>query len=90
MNFQTIYKQNPQCPVREIGGGLVIMAPAGETTHALEDLGLFIWNQLDGKKDLEAVLAAVLAEYDVQETRARDDLERFITQLQDAGLVLQS
>jgi len=88
MDFRTIYKHNPECPVREIGSGLVIMAPAGETTHALEDLGVFIWNQIDGAKDLEGVLAAIVAEYEVDEGTARNDLQGFVAQLEEAGLVL--
>ena len=90
MNFQTIYQHNPECPVREIGSGLVIMAPMGNTTHALEDLGVFIWNQIDGTRDLDAVLTAIVAEYEVQEETARADLGSFVEQLESAGLVLKS
>lgn len=88
MDFRTIFHPNPGCPVREIGGGLVIMAPDGETTHSLEDLGAFIYKRLDGKRDLEDVLAAILEEYQVDEDQAREDLASFMAQLVEAGLVV--
>ncbi len=87
MDFNAVLTPNPQCPVREIGSGLVIMAPEGDTTHSLEDLGAFIWHQLDGQKDLNTVLAAIMKEYEVEEETARQDLQSFATQLRDSGLV---
>ena len=90
MNFDTIFSQNKQCPVREIGEGLVIMAPTGNTTHSLEDLGVFIWNQLDGQRSLQNVLDAILDQYEVEEEQARADLVQFVTQMQDTGLILTS
>jgi hypothetical protein len=90
MNFESIYAQNDKCPVRNIGDGLVIMAPSGDTTHSLEDIGAFIWNQLDGKRTLQDVLDAVLTDYDIDEETAREDLVNFITQMLTAGLILDS
>jgi len=90
MNFDSVFTQNDQCPVRSIGDGLVIMAPSGDTTHSLEDLGAFIWNQIDGKQTLQQVLDAILIDYDIDEDTARGDLTDFITQMLDAGLILAS
>lgn len=90
MNFATIYTKNSQCPVRNIGDGLVIMAPSGTTTHSLEDLGAFIWNQIDGQRDLQSILTAILDEYEVPEDTARADLAAFISQMLEAQLILVS
>lgn len=90
MNFDSIFTQNDQCPVRNIGDGLVIMAPSGDTTHSLEDIGAFIWNQLDGQRTLQDVLAAILVDYDIDEETAREDLQNFISQMLTAGLILDS
>ena len=90
MNFDSVYTQNHKCPVRNIGDGLVIMAPSGDTTHSLEDIGAFIWNQLDGKRTLKDVLDAILTDYDIDEETAQEDLTSFIAQMQTAGLILDS
>ncbi len=89
MNIESVFSKNSQCPVRSIGDGLVIMAPSGGTTHSLEDIGVFIWNQLDGQRNLQNVLAAILEQYDVDEDQARTDLLEFVTQMQTEGLILE-
>lgn len=90
MKFDTVFTQNSKCPVRNIGDGLVIMAPSGDTTHSLEDIGAFIWTELDGQKTLQDVLSAILDSYDIDESTARADLEGFITQMLNAGLILDT
>ncbi len=90
MNLKTVFSQNKLCPVRSLGDGQVIMAPSGDTTHSLEDIGVFIWNQLDGQQNLQNVLDAILEEYDVNEDEARTDLLEFIDQMQAEGLILET
>ena len=87
LDLNTRLKPNPECPVREIGEGLVILAPSGETTHSLEELGAFIWRELDGRKDLGAVLDSILETYEIDRETARADLLDFGQQLVDARLV---
>jgi hypothetical protein len=83
-----VYTPNPACPVREIGGGLVIMAPEGDTTHSLEEIGTFIWNQMDGHTSLEGVLEAITTEYKVDRETARADLLDFVQEMVDAQLLI--
>lgn len=78
------------CPVREVDEGFVILAKDGETTHSLDGLGAFIWRRFDGKKDLAAILADIVAEYDVVADRATQDLLEFAEALHAAGLVRQA
>jgi len=88
LELQSILVQNPACPVREIGEGLVIMAPEGTVTHSLESIGVFIWNHIDGQNSLQMVLDAIVAEYDVAADTAREDLLEFVNQMHKSGLVL--
>ena len=89
MNLETIFKQNEKCPVRPLDDGLIIMSPTGDTTHSLEDLGVFIWNLLDGERKLQYVLENILEEYDVPEDSARTDLLQLITQMQESDLIFE-
>ncbi len=90
MNLETVFSQNKECPVRSIGHGLVIMDPKGDTTHSLEDIGVFIWNQLDGRHDLNNVLDAIVKKYDVEEEQARDDLLDFVSHMESTHLILKT
>ncbi len=85
--LQTVLVPQEECPVREVDEGFVILAQDGETTHSLDGLGAFVWRRLDGKKDLAAILADVVAEYDVPTDQATEDLLEFVGALHSAGLV---
>jgi len=80
---------SPDCPVREVGEGFVIMAADGGNTHSLDGLGAFIWRRLDGKRDLAAILADVVAEYDVAADVASTDLLEFANALLESGLATE-
>lgn len=88
MDMKTILAHNEDCPVRAIGKGLVIESPEAKETHSIEDIGAFIWNKIDGKNDLGTILDEILQEYEVAASTATEDLNTFITQLMEAGLVL--
>ncbi len=85
----SVFSRNEDCPVREIGDGLVIMAPAGDVTHSLEDIGAFIWQQLDGQMSLDAVLDAITTEYEVERDVAEADLQVFINELLSTNIIIQ-
>lgn len=83
----TILAINENCPVREVGPGLVIMAPAGTATHSLDEVGAFIWRLIDGRRSFGQVVDELVATYDVEPVRAVADVQDFVTQLLDADLV---
>jgi hypothetical protein len=85
----SVFVANPDCPVREIGSGLVIMAPDGGMTHSLEDIGAFIWRRLDGTRCLGDIVKDLTAEYTVDEPTAEADLRAFLNELLAADLVVQ-
>ncbi len=88
--MKTVFTQNPNCLVREVGDGVVIMPPEGEVTHTLGPLEGFIWGQFNGINDQQAILDAILDQYDVPKDVAREDLLAFSAQLQTVGLILGS
>ena len=88
VDMKTILTHNKDCPVRTIGAGLVIESPEENETHSIEDIGAFIWNRINGKNDLDTILDKILREYDVAASTAAKDLQTFISQLMEAGLVL--
>jgi len=89
LEMNAVLAHNEDCPVRQIGDGLVIMAAEGETTHSLDEIGGFIWNLLDGQLDLAAILDVILDEYEVAAEVAQPDLLDFANQMLEAGLLYQ-
>ena len=87
-DLKSVLMPNPACPARAVGDGYVIMAPAGDNTHSLDGLGGFIWKRLDGERDLAAILADVVAEFDVAADVAQADLLEFAEALLAAGIAV--
>ena len=69
--------------VRKVGGECVAV-PVGEMSknfHGMINLnatGEFLWNFYSSEHSVDEGVAALLAEYDVEEQLARADVERFV------------
>jgi len=53
----------------------------------LNEVGAFLWRQLESETTFEDVLAAMLQEYEVEEAVAKADLEKFVSELKEANLI---
>lgn len=54
----------------------------------LNEVGAFLWRQLETETTPDKVLAAMLEEYEVDEELAKADLDRFIKELEEAELIV--
>lgn len=72
----------------EVEGEMVLMDGAGERYYALDDVGARFWQLLVERGDVDAAVAGMLDEYDVDEARLRADIDALIEQLAGAGLVV--
>ena len=70
-----------------------ILVPVGKSVYdshglfALNELGSFLWDLLPEAEDAEALVAAVLAEYDVAEEEARRDIGEFLDKLKEMDIL---
>ena len=80
--------------VREVGGRTVAVA-IGETAKSfrvmisLNGSGKFIWQALSNETSEEAIVDALLAEYDVSREIAEIDVRKFVSQLREEGLLIE-
>lgn len=55
--------------------------------YSLNELGAFIWEQLDGERRLDAIKKSILDEFDVSANQAEADINEFITDLVEIDAV---
>lgn len=55
----------------------------------LNSVGAFLWSHLEKDTDFDAVLKAMVEEYEVEESVARADLNRFINELDESNLLIK-
>jgi hypothetical protein len=72
---------------REVGGEAILLNLATGTYFGLDGIGTEIWTVLTREGTTQAVTSALLAEYDVEESRLRRDIDQFIQQLVHKGLL---
>jgi hypothetical protein len=79
--------------LREVAGQWVVV-PLGERVvefsgiMTLNETGAFLWKKLEsGVQNEEELVAALLAEYDVDKETAQRDVSEFISDVNEKGLV---
>jgi hypothetical protein len=65
---------------------VILHLPSGHY-YGLRDAGTRIWELILGGTTREAIVATLQREYDVGEDRCRPDVDRFLADLRETGLV---
>ena len=74
--------------------GSHIVVPVGENSVnfnamiTLNESGAFLWEKLAGEQTEDQLVAALTAEYEVDEATARRDINKFIEIIKGAGLII--
>lgn len=83
-------KVNENFLLRQVADTWVVMPIGQEMLDfngmlTLNETGAFLWQQLQTGADLEALVAALTAEYDVDRATAQADVQEFLAALEKAG-----
>jgi len=89
-----IFKKNSCVSTRSIGDELILVPIKGHLAQlqqifALNSVGRFIWEKLDGVKNVEQLRAGLIATFDVDEKEAKEDLKTYIQELINHDLILE-
>jgi hypothetical protein len=74
------FRRHPDVAFRVIDGQAVVVVPGTQSMHTLNEVGTFVWENGEGRT-LDEIVALVVAEFDVAEPAARDDLDAFLCEL---------
>lgn len=81
MTNASILKKRDGFTVRSMGDETLILDPDGSAIHVADEVGGFIFEQIDGCKTLQSILEAILEAYDIDALTAETDLRRFVGEL---------
>lgn len=90
LNAMERLRRDSRWPFQEIEGKVVVVVPARREVHQLDEVGTFVWKCLEAARTPEEVVAAVCAEFEVEEDRARRDVAEFLASLEEKGLVVRA
>ena len=77
--------------LRQVAGQTVVL-PSGDELDlnmmiTLNETGAFLWERLNQETTEEALVAALLSEYDVDEATAKNAVAGFVKKLSDNGFL---
>jgi hypothetical protein len=83
----TIICRNPSAISSELDGEAVILDMESGKYHSLDSTGTRIWTLLEDKISLDDVVLQLIGEYSVDREQCKSEVEEFINQMADLGLV---
>lgn len=72
---------------QEVDGEAVLLSLDEGCYYGLDELGTRIWKLIHQDLDHDQVVAAMVAEYEVETEQARSDLDAFLSDLRESGLI---
>lgn len=83
---------NKEYVLREIAGDYMIILVGATVLEfngliTVNEVGVTLWNMLQEEVTMEDLVQGVLAEYDVQEEVAREDIREFLDELVKGGIL---
>ena len=78
--------------LREVDGTAIVVAVGAAAKSfngmiTLNEVGAFLWKQIEAGADEDGIVKALLAEYEVEEARAAADVKAFIGKMREAGVL---
>ena len=88
MDLNQIAKNKENFATKQVGEDLVIVPVKDNVAEmnamfTLNEVGRFVWNNLNEASTRELLSVAIAEEFEVGETTAKTDLEDFLLQIQD-------
>lgn len=75
---------------QQLDDNTIVVTPNSGKVRVLNGVGTLIWQQLDAGKSLTDILNLIVTTYDVEPDQAQADMERFLADLADKGILIKS
>jgi len=74
--------------LREEDDGAFLFDPIQDIFQALNETGVFVFKELNGKNNIDDIVKKILSQYsDIEPDAARKDVEAFIEQIKGRGFL---
>jgi hypothetical protein len=81
------FRRSSTLPFQEIEGRVIIVVPERRQMHLLDEVGTYLWNLLGVPRSSEDLTRSLCEEFEVEPPRARKDVEAFLAELGEKGLL---
>jgi hypothetical protein len=88
LRLETVLKLNPRVAGRIVKDEAVLVIPETGQVKVLNEVGSFIWANIDGILTIGEISARVCDAFDIDQTTAEADTLAFLSEIIDIGIVL--
>ena len=93
MELERVFRRNDSLVTRDLAGEKVIIPVRGKvgdlgSIYTLNAVGKEVWDLLDGKRDVSAIINALGAEYEVEFEKLSADVLALLADMQQEGLAI--
>ncbi len=93
-SWSQVYRRRDAVVAREIAEEVILVPVRGKLAQlqhifVLNPVGAFIWEQIDGRRDLETIHRHLVEDFEVPSKDAEEDLFEYVANLRDAELILE-
>jgi hypothetical protein len=78
---------SPDVMIRQVGGESVVLDLKTERYLGLDEVATSMWQALTRAESIEAAFQSLLTEFDVEGQQLRRDLDEFVQELLQLGLI---
>jgi hypothetical protein len=82
-----ILSRSPKTAWRVIEGEAVILSLDTKAFRGLNAVGSRVWELIDGRRSVDEIVEVIVREFDVTREQAAGDVQAFVRELLDKGLV---
>ena len=83
------FRRTPATMSTEVGDDVVALQAERGFAYGMEDVTASVWKLLEQPRDLDSLVGALMAEYDVDEGQCRTEVGALLDQMAAEGLVEQ-
>ena len=88
INLETIFSHSRSIVAKKMGAEYVLVPIANNiadmnSVFIINETGVFIWEHIDGKRNVEKIILEVSKEYNVDEQTAKKDVSAFIETIKE-------
>jgi len=88
MRLKSILSHSPSVVTRKTGNEYILVPIANNiadmnSVFTLNETGAFIWEHIDGKRDLEEIILELTKEYEIDEASAKEDVMSFVDRMSE-------
>jgi Coenzyme PQQ synthesis protein D (PqqD) len=86
-DLDRVLSKNPNAAFRVYEGQATVVLPDQAEVNVLNEIGSLVWSQIDGRRSLREIVAAVRDTYEVAPEEVQKDVLEFIASLQAHRMV---